>query len=316
LLVRQRQEVQEVLRELTMAPLTIGGEINRYLRTGETDDFARPWPGDLTKRGKRAHQDLRGALIAEVRRRTTGKEHHPIPTADTVAFTRQKIGPMVRGLFTRAEQDTVFATLERSVVFLTSENIDAVLMEHDYDSSAWALANLYVGAAGAKLLGKTAPNIVGLSEHIRCFVSPDYFRDGDPFADFVVHEVAHVFHNCKRRTIGLHETRTREWLLEVAYVKRETFAYSCEAYARILERAATGNDRRALAAEYATRSRISDERVDPGEVASIVQAAVESRNGWKVILARCAPPLQVSRAQWIRDQVRLSMAERGVSRAP
>lgn len=28
----------------------------------------------------------------------------------------------------------------------------------------------------------------------------------DEFADFVVHEAAHVFHNTKRRTLGLPET--------------------------------------------------------------------------------------------------------------
>lgn len=32
-----------------------------------------------------------------------------------------------------------------------------------------------------------------------------------------------------------------------------------------------------------------DERVDPSEVASIVAEAASARNGWKVILARCAP---------------------------
>lgn len=34
--------------------------------------------------------------------------------------------------------------------------------------------------------------------------------------------------------------------------------------------------------------RLPDERVDGNEVAAIVQAAVEVRNGWKVILGRCA----------------------------
>ncbi len=46
---------------------------------------------------------------------------------------------------------------------------------------------------------------------------------------------------------------------------------------------------RALAKEYASTSRISEERVDPAEVANIVAEAAGARNGWKVILARCAP---------------------------
>ncbi len=71
--------------------------------------------------------------------------------------------------------------------------------------------------------------------------------------------------------------------------KWETFAYSCEAYARIVARAKSLPERRALAVEYASERRISAERVDPVEVASIVAEASNARNGWKVILARCAP---------------------------
>jgi hypothetical protein len=36
---------------------------------------------------------------------------------------------------------------------------------------------------------------------------PDYFAEGDPFADFIVHEAAHIFHNCQRQTIRLREMR-------------------------------------------------------------------------------------------------------------
>jgi hypothetical protein len=39
----------------------------------------------------------------------------------------------------------------------------------------------------------------------------DYFDTGDPFSDYVVHEAAHVFHNTKRTTIGLPETRRKVW---------------------------------------------------------------------------------------------------------
>jgi hypothetical protein len=162
-------------------------------------------------------------------------------------------------------------------------------MNHDYDSSAWDVANMYLLSVGAELLGKTALNLVGLSEATTCFVSPAYFMEDDAFADFVVHEAAHIFHNCKRRTIGLRETRTKEWLLDIEYKKRETFAYSCEAYACIVARSNSPAERRALAAEYGSRVRISEERVDAAEVASILADAAMSRNGWKVILRRCAP---------------------------
>jgi hypothetical protein len=56
-----------------------------------------------------------------------------------------------------------------------------------------------------------------------------------------------------------------------------------------LARAKTPAARRELAAEYGATLRLSEERVDPAEVASIVAEAAIARNGWKVILGRCAP---------------------------
>lgn len=80
-------------------------------------------------------------------------------------------------------------------------------------------------------------------------MSPAYFEEEDPFADFVVHEVAHIFHNGKRRKAGLRETRRREWSLDIEFRKRETFAYACEAYACVLRHARKRAERGALAAE-------------------------------------------------------------------
>jgi len=275
----------------TAAQPTIDGEIERYLRTGETDPYLAAWSGGVLERAHRAHRDLRCALIDEVKRLGEGITQAPLPAANTVSLTRSRVEPMARGLFARAEQEAVLAMLERSVVFLTSANIERILMDKSFDSSAWTLANLYLASLGAKLLGKEAPSIVGLSEETTCYVSPAYFTEHDPFADFVVHEAAHIFHNCKRATIGLRETRKKVWLLDIDYSKRETFAYSCEAYSRILQPGKTPAERRALAAEYGRPARIPDERVNAEEVADIVAAAAGARNGWKTILARCAPRL-------------------------
>ena len=48
-------------------------------------------------------------------------------------------------------------------------------------------------------------------------------------------------------------------------------------------------ERRALAEEYGSEVRIPNERVDAAEAAGIVLEATAARNGWKLILARCAP---------------------------
>jgi len=77
----------------------------------------------------------------------------------------------------------------------------------------------------------------------------------------------------------LHETRRKEWLLDIELTTRETFAYSCEAYAPIVDSAKSPTESRDLAAECGLKRRISANRVDPKEVASIVAEAAKARNG-------------------------------------
>src|ERR1700689_3428885 len=152
---------------------TIAHAVRQYLLTGEVDPLYTAWPGSFMERANRAHEDLRGALISAVRR--AGRlSHQPVPEAGIVALTRKKVEPMVRGLFPRSEHDAVLATVERSVIFLTSENIEPLLTQ-GFDKSAWTIANLYLAGLGADLLGEDAPRLVGLSEETTCYVSPEYF---------------------------------------------------------------------------------------------------------------------------------------------
>jgi hypothetical protein len=272
----------------------VAAEVERYLRTGDSDPNHAAWSGaNFIESARLAHGDLENALIAEVRRRS-GSRRPPevIHGLYVVAFTRSKVERMVRGHFPRAEQDAVLTLIERSVVYLTPDNIEEVLQkEMRWPGSAWTIANLYLGGIDAELLSEDAPRLVGFSQETTCYVSPAYFEEEDPFADFVVHEVAHIFHNCKRRSVGLVETRRREWLLDIAFRKRETFAYACEAYARILERANTRSARAVLAGELDDDFGTGDERVGRGEIAEVVRQAAARRNGWKVILGMCAATL-------------------------
>jgi hypothetical protein len=88
---------------------------------------------------------------------------------------------------------------------------------------------------------------------------------------------------------ALCHTRTREFLLEIAFAKREVFAYACEAYARILERAQGPADKRRLHAEYAEKWVPNCDGLDRTELVDILAEAVNSRNGWKCILRQCSP---------------------------
>jgi hypothetical protein len=267
-------------------------EIETYLKVGRHDPMFESWPGSgFFDRSKNGSETLREALIAEVLART--QRVHPVtaPPDDLNLrqFARQKFSAMVLGLFPKAEQMIVLSMLERSVVFLTPRNIASVLRGMPWLDTAWDLANLYLASHPAEMLSGEAQPILGLSIETTCYVSTDYFRLANPFDDFVLHDAAHVFHNCKRETLGLHHSRHREWLLEIEYRKRETFAYACEAYSRLVEMGRDSKHRQDLLIELAATPLPDDERVDGAEYLDILAEALTARNGWKRILARCSP---------------------------
>ena len=273
-------------------------QVDRYLRTGRHEHFYPAWPGsDFLARAQNGHAALRAALVAEVRSRAG---HATIPAAfvglDLDAFTRARVAPMVRGLFPRAEQALVLDVLCRSVVFLTPENIEGILRETHWNHTAWCLANLYLASVDAALLGADSVGILGLSEETTCYISMKYFGDTDRFADYVVHEAAHVFHNCKRHHIGLPETRRREWLLPIHFAKREVFAYGCEVYSRLLSLGKNPAARRALVSELEPRWFPLAGDGEAEECLEVLRSAVEARNGWKRLLEHCAYSLSRRRA--------------------
>lgn len=274
-----------------MASQATSTAIDRYLRTGEYDVLFRDWPGgSIIECAKRGSVALQTALIEEIRRReqVAAADHaSAIPETELVDFTRTKVGPMVRGLFSRKEAEPVLALLEKSVGFLTSRHVATQIRTEDL-GTAWEIANIYLGSIGAERLDGSDRHFMGFSVNTTCYVSTQYFSTDDPFEDFVVHEAAHVFHNCRRRTAGLTESRRRQWLLPIEYAKRETFAYACEAYSRILEQATRLADRQALVEQLRQLPPPPEERVSPGEYFDVLTEAVSRRNGWKAILQRCS----------------------------
>lgn len=271
--------------------------IERYLRSGDYDASFRVWPGDnYIVSAQYGDDSLRKALISAVRCRTQKVKQPDAPAGmDVVAFTHEKVAPMVKGLFPPHERDAIHNVLAHSVVVLSPATIEGVLEQTPWLSTAWDLAYLYLAGVDAELLAEDAPNLVGLSEETTCYLPANYFDATGRFDDFLVHEVAHIFHNCKRHTLGLRETRQREWLLEIDFSKRETFAYACETYSRIHGLGAGLRARQSLLAEYAQGPMPADDRVEAGEYLNILREAVVARNGWKRILERCSPPRQARR---------------------
>jgi len=261
----------------------------RFLDTGEHDELDPAWPGrSFYERACAAGRMLRAALISELRETTEGHDLPSLPVDfDARQFVLAKVGPMVSGLFPAKERSLVLDLFENSLVFVTQDNVERLLSGIQYLHSAWQVANLYLGSLGLSGLDGKRVAFDGFSEETTFYVSMAYFGDDDPFADWVVHEAAHVFHNWKREFVGLPSTRTREFLLPIDYKKRELFAYACEAYATILEKAESPADRRRLHAEYAANWAPSADRMDRSELIAAVAEAVDARNGWKRILRRC-----------------------------
>jgi hypothetical protein len=276
-----------------MLPARCQRDIRALLRSGDDDNmFAEGWPGnDFFERHAARKAAMGAALLAAVEQGEHGLSAPSIPDGhDGLAFARRKLEPMVKGLFPGSERAAVLTTLEKSVVFLTGTAVRGVIAASGFWHSKWNVANIYLGSLGAPLLSREAEDLAGLSESTTCYVSLSYFAHQRPFADYVIHEAAHIFHNCKRERLGLRSTRCREWLLDIAFAKRELFAYACETYGRILERARTPADRRSLASRFAVEGPTTpDESVEHAQVVDLVARACCARNGWKVILAACAP---------------------------
>ena len=267
--------------------------VAHFLATGDTDPNARFWPGqNFLEATINAKRILRDALVAAVLDRVPPADQKDTPSFyDLVALTRAKVEPMVNGLFPATGRAAVLDSLEHSVVFLTPENIVELLRSSPYLSTSWKLACMYLLERGAEPLSDDAPSIVGMSEDTTCYLTLDYYSslERERFSDYLVHEAAHVFHNCKRSTIGLTETRSREFLLNIDYLKRETFAYACETYSRILATTCNIQHRRDALAEYSAGPLPSDRSVDIGEYLDVLSQAISARNGWKRILQACAP---------------------------
>ena len=265
-------------------------QISQFLATGDHDPLFRGWPGqnilDSIRRGSEA---LRTALIEELKRR---EARVMLPSVmapsghDLRELARTKVGPMVRGLFSRNEWEPMLLLLERSVVFLTPDEMEHQIRKTTLET-AWTLANIYLGSIEAEPLCHEFPDLVGYSEGTTAYISLAYFVIQEPFSDFLVHEAAHVFHNAKRETVGLPKKSRCEWLLPIAFRMRETFAYACESYSRILERGPRRAERRALLQELKLKPAPPDERVEPAQYLDILSDAVERRNGWRAILKRC-----------------------------
>ena len=154
----------------------------------------RVWPGrHALERIHAAESALRAALAAEVRQRTEGLTFPSLrPDFDTGQFVLGKVRPMVSDLFPAKERQVMFDLFEKALVFVTHDNIGPLVLETASLSTAHQIANLFLGSLGLPALDDQRVGLVGFSEETKFYVSMAYFKDSDPFADWVVHEATEL----------------------------------------------------------------------------------------------------------------------------
>lgn len=268
---------------------TPNDDVRLYLETGKYDQLAHGWPGrNIWDQWAARSAAMREALIARVAPHVERQPKSNL-AAELHVEARRRIAPMVRALFVEQEQDVVLDAISSGFVLISADTIIPLLQDETDLKTAWRLAMMFLKGASALEIKGEDVDAVGMNDGLASYIIADEVFPSAPFMDVIVHEAAHAFHNCKRAGLGLAATRYREWLLNIAYGKRETFAYACEAYSRIVADAHSVRDRRAYLEELKRSPPPPDDRVDYTEYLHIMAHAIEGRNGWRRILAACAP---------------------------
>jgi hypothetical protein len=196
---------------------------------------------------------------------------------------KEMITPLVESLFEKQYQKTIMKHLINSVVVLHKDNVYEELKGH-FEGDIIPIISIYLSSFSTEELPKIFDvNIVGKSIGTKCYVSYKYYENNQSIEDFIIHEIAHFFHNSKYECIGIKEIED-QFLLDIEYYKREIFAYSIEFYSKIKYLIQKGQNEKELLHEF--------EKLDiPNEESKIikilVKEALKKRDGWQYIYQEC-----------------------------
>lgn len=250
--------------------------IETFLATGELEPGYPGWPGKPAERRRAAEAAVREVLGRIVRWRA---KHAPLSIgelpADPAGITRDRAGPMVRGLL-GADAAAVLDWLPSSVRVLTPSTYPTLIATLP-PRTAWDLANVLLDAIGAPPLADDTPELEGLAGAGCCHVLPDAFRAPGPLDDVLVHELAHVLHDARRGALGL--TPPDAPVLHVYPHHHETFAWACELWTAISRDPATTPAR---LADWEAGPPPEDARVDLARLRTTLRTAAAGA-GWAAI---------------------------------
>jgi excisionase family DNA binding protein len=260
--------------------------VRRYLATGEESDLdSFVWPGQtFAESVQRRRGVLSNALVAEVERRTSEVAVPPVDEGVFSRTIRERIDSFVRGVMTGKEHQTTIDHLVQSVVLVTPSNVGQTLRTAPL-SSAWRIANLYLGALGARPLGPVPP---GVASDGTIYVSLSYLNSPPRFQDFVIGGCAEELPVLRREAVGLRETYSRRWVLDVPQRNRPLFTRASEVLSSIMTLASSSPERMALIDEFEKDTAIAnDNEVDRSDLVRVLRDAAPGRGGWQRLVESC-----------------------------
>ena len=269
--------------------LALASDVVRYLASGKYDPGGRNLSGsEVPISGTEYSSHLREALLAEVRRLEQDHQLPVIPEGlNPEAFVRNKLYSLVKGLFSTRERENVMGMLVDTVVLMTPENAHLFIQDADLNT-AWKAADFYLSSLGSLGLSGRAERPVVLDVGDAKLISVEYFGEGVPFVDHLVHEAARMICSARRGAAGLRQTKNRVWLIDMVPTRHRMFAHACEVYSCIHERSRGPVQRRKILREYAGAPQPGGRKVERVELLRILDSAVDVRDGWKRILVECS----------------------------
>ena len=283
-------EVNERIREAAEQAATVDGlsvpVLERFLRTGdETWDGAGSGRFTLAQfkedeaYTRAAKAGLRTLLHLLASLLPAEAQSAPQVAPDMI---RRRIEPMVKGLVQDDWQEIALREVVARTFILNFQGAKAAIdaeLSTCFMGSAWRILWALFGDHGLKPedVEVGCDGLAGDFAHVRWSA----YETNDPYSDVVVHEGAHMLHYLKPSHYGLHVRRGQERFVDTEFCHRELFAYSCEAYSRVVLHGERKS--RVAFADKMQQEAFSFPRGQIEEVAALVLEAARARNGWRVI---------------------------------
>lgn len=292
-----KQEKSEyVLSCITRAARRAAGDgpararVERFLKTGNDKLHSRA--GYSLKRIAEEQEHSSRCKAALLDLFDTLSQQLPSTAVNAPAVTpemiRERVKPMVTGLVPEDWRETALRELGNRVFVLNAAGarkaIEAELTT-SWLHEAWNVFWLFFNDHDLRPEAVRRPVFEGITAGTFAHISRSAYEREDGTSDVIVHEAAHLLHYLKPENYGLTVKRGQERFLDVRFIDRELFAYTCEAYTRLLEKG-RGPALRSAEKIWEICGHYPPEKYLVKEIAALLLKAAKARNGWKVIKER------------------------------